>query len=382
VDTVVCNECRVLCGSAKEHMVRYHDVYFHNCAWIGPGDEIAPVIHPEWIDYQWVQTYCRNKGLKDETQLPGVWMSRIPPGVRAELNPYAYTAALDTAGMQMRFYINSGTAQVTLAATRNERLAEVWYGDVYHDVYSIGRTPVRISLAPPENIDRLRRLSQQRMYGFDPALVRIVLPWQSLPRLIDIQGNITPWPGDNRACKRMLAYGSSITQGAFSALPSGTYSMRTAHALGVECINLGFAGGAYCEPAMAAYIASREDWDFAVLELGINMITELDVQEFERRVYGFVPVIAKAHPRKRVFCIDMFASKQDERYAARSREYRHVVQRCCNQCGCDNVIYINGHGVLPDCHGLTADQLHPSPYGMERMAHNLTSIIRTFGMFS
>ena len=44
---------------------------------------------------------------------------------------------------------------------------------------------------------------------------------------------------------------------------------------------------------MADYIAGRDDWDFATLEMGINMIGDFDVEEFRSRVEYFIPKIGK-----------------------------------------------------------------------------------------
>mgnify|MGYP002555374518 FL=1 len=45
---------------------------------------------------------------------------------------------------------------------------------------------------------------------------------------------------------------------------------RNAQALGVDYLNLGFAGNALMEEEMANYLVSRRDWDFASVEMGIN----------------------------------------------------------------------------------------------------------------
>ena len=66
-------------------------------------------------------------------------------------------------------------------------------------------------------------------------------------------------------------------------MPSGW-----AQLLGVDLINLGFGGGACLEPEIADYIAGRQDWDFASLELGINLLRQVEPEEFARRVDYFV----------------------------------------------------------------------------------------------
>lgn len=54
---------------------------------------------------------------------------------------------------------------------------------------------------------------------------------------------------------RYLAYGSSITHGSSVVGPTETYAMRVARLLGMDLINLGFAGSAHFDDALATYIA-------------------------------------------------------------------------------------------------------------------------------
>src|SRR5690606_38413608 len=69
---------------------------------------------------------------------------------------------------------------------------------------------------------------------------------------------------------KMLAYGTSITQGAHATREHLTYASLTARRLGADLYNLGTGGSAFCENAMADHIADRNDWNLAVLCLSVN----------------------------------------------------------------------------------------------------------------
>ena len=151
------------------------------------------------------------------------------------------------------------------------------------------------------------------------------------------------------AGRRYLAYGSSITHGNNSLGATGTYAMRMARRLGVDLINLGFGGGAHCEPVLADYIAARDDWDFATLELGINMVTWLDTADFAERVRTFVRTIAEAHPDKWIFCIDMFPFHMDfDPEAERNHAYRAVVRETVAELALPRLVHIDGRDLLRD----------------------------------
>lgn len=54
-----------------------------------------------------------------------------------------------------------------------------------------------------------------------------------------------------------------------------------------DYLNLGFVRSACLEKILAEYIFSRKDWQFASLELGINMVGGYSELEVERRVDKF-----------------------------------------------------------------------------------------------
>jgi hypothetical protein len=192
-----------------------------------------------------------------------------------------------------------------LSCDKHPSIAEVWQGSFLIKWLPILTTPTEIVVRHPANLESLVALTEQHKLQFDARLTRVLLPWCPQTRLHVIEGQFSPPFPNQTPPKRFLAYGSSITQGASAVGPSGMYAHRTAQLLGVDFYNLGFAGGAHLEPAMADYIAERDDWDFATLETGINM-GHLGCEEFERRIEYFLEKITDAHPDKWIFCLGIF----------------------------------------------------------------------------
>jgi hypothetical protein len=127
---------------------------------------------------------------------------------------------------------------------------------------------------------------------------------------------------------------------------------------------------------MADYIASRQDWDFASIEMGVN-IPDVGDAEFARRVDYFVNRIAKAHPDQWLFCIDVFTHREDVSGSAHFAGYRRIVQEKVRSLNMPRVVYVAGQTILSSPQGLAADLVHPSPFGMEEMAQNLSRVMRT-----
>lgn len=85
--------------------------------------------------------------------------------------------------------------------------------------------------------------------------------------------------------------------------------------LSCDYINLGFAGSAHMERTMAEYIVSRKDWDFASIEMGVNMLgPEYSVELFEERVKEFVDIMAG--DSRPVFATSIFGFNEPEQKKA------------------------------------------------------------------
>ncbi|MDF1512591.1 MAG: SGNH/GDSL hydrolase family protein, partial [Anaerolineae bacterium] len=188
------------------------------------------------------------------------------------------------------------------------------------------------------------------------------------------QGDIRPPEVDQTPSRTYLAYGSSITHGNNSIGATGMFSRLTAEHLGVDFLNLGFGGGAHCEASLGRYIAGRDDWDFATLEMGINMVNWMDTPEFESRIRDFVTPIVQAHPDKWLFCIDMFPFEMDfDLNSDKNHTFRAAVRELVAELDTPKLVHIDGRDLLRDVRGLSADLLHPSPAGMAEIAQNLSA---------
>jgi len=308
----------------------------------------------------------------------GILMTRIPESLRMQLNEGVQTRAIMPAGCEMRFNLKSGEARIVLKANTGDKgIAEVYQGSFLFAHHFITDAASEIRVALPANLGKLRELAGLNNSPFDPALTRIVLPHRTAVRILQVEGNFALPENGQVPAGRYLAYGSSITHGAASIRPAGSYVMRTAQLLGVDLINIGFGGGAHCEEKMADYLAARQDWDFATLEMGINMVTTFEADEFRRRVEYFISKIAGAHPDKYMFCMDIFPFHIEFPGGDEKTEtFRKIVKDAAAAVKSAKVIHIDGRDILKSSAGLTVDLVHPSPAGMEEMALNLSGIIK------
>ena len=313
--------------------------------------------------------------LLDDPGGTGSICCRVPNDLRVTLNESAKNNALQASGCEIRFNLEGRRAVITLQSPEGPTLAEVYQGDYFSALHIVDAAPTRIVVERPDTEPVMRRVAPSDA-RFDTGLSRVVLPWRPSVRLISIEGETSLPRPEQTPDTRYLAYGSSITHGSTAVRPTGTYPSRTAEFLGTDLFNLGFGGGAHMEAGMADYIAGRDDWDIATLEMGINVVQSFDVDEFHRRVEYFVTTIADAHPDDWIFCIDIFPCLYDFMSVEKCGIFRSIVAERVSQLNRPKLVHIPGDAVLRSNNGLTVDLVHPAPGGFEEMARNLADIIR------
>jgi len=310
----------------------------------------------------------------------GYAMLRYPKAVADGLSVQGQAMNQCGSGTEIRFRIRSGSVRIRLstgesAQTRACASAEVFYGDIaagWTDcTKQIFETPTDIMIPPPENMEALERIHAEHKMLFSPRLVRVVLPGAKI-NIYEIEGDIEPPDPQDVPAKRFLAYGSSITFGSLCVPQAYTWVNRVAQNMGADLINMGLAGSARLEKCAADYIASRDDFDFATLEMGINVM-DLSDEEFERRVRYFISAIAGAHPDKIFFCMDVFFCYSDILGDKKAAAYRQIVRKVIGELKLPNTVYLDGSALLTSSRGVCGDLTHPSIYGVEEITANLTA---------
>lgn len=126
---------------------------------------------------------------------------------------------------------------------------------------------------------------------------------------------------------------------------------------------------------MAKWIAARDDWDVATLELGVNLLGRLDESEFRMRVREFLRMVAEAGSQRWIFVIDIFRSGRDLSGHAKQAGFRRVVRECVAELNHPRVVHLDGFELLQNLGGLSPDLVHPSPDGFQEIAARLDSAI-------
>ncbi len=252
----------------------------------------------------------------------------------------------------------------------------IYHGDFQYAWQMLNEGDTKITVMPFR--DESGILHRNR-YRFDPDLTRIILPPFVEVRVIDWEGEMEPARTEDVPAVKLLSYGSSITQGAYSVLGNGTYPAVLARELGVDVCNLGFGGGATLEPEMAEWIVSRTDWHFATLEMGINVF-HLSPDEFRERVRNFLAFFASDPLKRTVFTLDMLPASShftpNEEMIRKAATFNRIVREETVATGNPAMIALPYSSLLNRAADYSTDILHPAAHTFEKIGCGLAEMIR------
>ncbi|HEU0207039.1 MAG TPA: GDSL-type esterase/lipase family protein [Pseudolysinimonas sp.] len=160
--------------------------------------------------------------------------------------------------------------------------------------------------------------------GGDGSRARTVDVW--LPHAAEtiIHGAETDAPvdvGEPLDLPRWLHHGSSISHGQNADGPLGPWPQRAARRLGLDLINLGFAGNALLDPFVARAIAAQPA-DVITLKLGINVVNAdaMRARTFVPALHGFLDTVRMGHRATPIAVITAIACPEHETVPGPTRE--------------------------------------------------------------
>lgn len=179
---------------------------------------------------------------------------------------------------------------------------------------------------------------------------------------------------DNR--KRILVYGSSITQGASVSRPGMTYPARLSRKTNYEFLNLGLSGSAKMEPAVIDMIN-----DIPADAYILDCIPNSSAQIVEERALKMVRSIQRANPGKPIILLNTISretgfmdQKVGAMVAAQNRAVSLVAKQLIKERTPD-FYFIDTGGFLGADHEGSTDGVHPNDLGSSRFLEKLEPLI-------
>lgn len=309
---------------------------------------------------------------------------RVPPEVAEATSPSVARLSLFTAGACVRFATDA--KQIALITVLRERhvygtmtVNGVSSPEVYIETDGPVFTQAAILRPPFQEDNLIDPVMECRvpLPGEGMRTVCLYLPLCNGVRALYIglpKGSVPAAPRTRAIETPILFYGSSITQGMCAAMPGSCYSAILGRRLDAAVRNLGFAGSALGEKAIAEYIAEQEMSAF-ILDYDHNAPTPEHLKATHEPLFR---IVREKHPDLPVIMLTRpnFESNPEENTVRRDvvREtYENALAA-----GDKNVYFIDGETFYgPTERGLCyADDVHPNTLGFLRMADAVEPVLR------
>jgi lysophospholipase L1-like esterase len=312
---------------------------------------------------------------------------RLPLNPRYPLPPAVDDLANCTAGGQIRFQTNSSRlslkVRLTGMADMNHMPATGQCGfdcyigmpeeQMYYNTTKYDQTKKEYEFAIFEKMEAgLRNITlyfplyqgvEEVLIGLDPEADIIAPP----PYLSD---------------KRIVIYGTSITQGGCAARPGMAYTNILSRKLPVEFINLGFSGSGRGEPELAHIVSEIPNQALFVLDYEANCVSP---ELFQSTLPEFIRIFRSKHPKVPIVVLAQirFARELFDRELLELRQKRKRIQmetvNAFREQGDESIYFHDGEHLLgADFNECTVDGVHPTDLGFIRMAEQLAPVLKRY----
>ena len=307
----------------------------------------------------------------------GYRLYRFPLTLTAQMEKGAEYVSSYSTGIELRFKMKCDEVVLHLRAEAAEeaQVAYIYFGDFQGGWYCsskvIGQQDTEIQIARPKNMDVLKRISADESLGFNPEVVRVLLPYGRCI-FLGIEGEVKAPEKDDYPEKTYLAYGSSITHGSLALAAPYAYPFQISQKISCDYLNMGMAGSARLERILAEYLINRKDWDFISIEMGINMLHNYDEKTFEERVKGFLEIIAK--DERPVFVTSIFGYQGE--LQEKAMRFRKIVKKYAEKYTSDRFVFTDGLELLDCPYYVSEDLTHPSLAGIKCIADRWYEVMK------
>jgi len=180
-------------------------------------------------------------------------------------------------------------------------------------------------------------------------------------------------PEDYKITTPVVFYGSSITHGATTSRPGTSYPNLLSRRLNFDYLNLGFAGNALGEQAMAAFIAGLPKTAL-VCEYDHNSPNA----EFLRKTHEpFIARIRQESPELPIVLMSRPRARFNDEEEVKRREVVLETYENARASGDNNIYFVDGAGLLNIFGGDngTVDTIHPNDLGFTCIAKALGDVL-------
>lgn len=297
---------------------------------------------------------------------------RLPKKCEANMLEQGINMNRSALGVELRFALMDDEIEITLKGKDEDGMCFVYFGSVqaewFQSSYVIKANQDTIIKIKKAN-DAVKGINEAKGSIYPAEMVRILFNGTKV-QFKSKKGRTRVVPFN---AKTILFYGSSITANSITYIPMISYPSLIASSLKLDLRNVGFPGSCRMEKEVVDEISSFP-FDYAFIELGINIINEISLSEYKEKCTYLLKNITAS--KKQVFVTDIY-SYFNERCGVSDRKlssFRNSLKRLTKEY--DNVVYVSGKSLLKDRTNLCADLVHPDINGHLSIYGNLLKIMK------
>jgi len=178
--------------------------------------------------------------------------------------------------------------------------------------------------------------------------------------------------------KKIIIYGTSITQGGCASRPGMAYTNILSRRFNYEFINLGFSGNGRGEPEVAKIISKIKNPGLFVLDYEANSVS---CELFDKTLPDFIKILRKNNKNVPILVISIikhsesFGVNLERRMKGLEIQKKHIEH--FQKAGDKLLFFYNGEKLLgKDFYECTVDGIHPTDLGFYKIAESLTPVFK------
>lgn len=322
--------------------------------------------------------------LEEPFQVYGVFYEdgafrRLPEAVAETVNPGVLRLHWNTAGGRVRFRTDSPYIAVSVRLCHTNLYSHFCtVGSAGLDMYYEDEGRFFKSFIPPREVgDHFEYLIERKESTMRDILIN--MPTYSGVVSLHIglaEGAQLLPPKLLKSDKKVVFYGSSITQGACASRPGNSYEAILSRRFGFDYVNLGFSGNARAEDTIAKYIAELSmdvfvyDYDHNAPNLEHLKATHEKMFRAVREKHPDIPIVMMCRPKYYV-----------NEETARRMEIIRTTYNNARAAGDKHVYLLTGPELMALCgeDGLV-DGTHPNDFGFASMAKAVGDLMEREGI--
>lgn len=307
-------------------------------------------------------------------------MARFPSSIWNQTEAFAGSDTIRSSnGSEIQFVSDKSRVRVYLRSLVGRADLIQLMGNQVHLYQTLEEGKIHCLDLTIPNLEKNRHPSIRLDGGYSPNVYRIVSVGSTLAfhGIDSMGGNLRAPTAEELPKRTCLAYGSSITQ---SRASFHNYINTATQMLNASVLNLGMGGSCWVEPAIADFIAARNDWDFASFELGINMVNpDCNNKRFAEKVDYLLKTVTTKHPEKPIFLLTILQTGsyheiEQSNWLKDINEKNAILTEAAARYA-SNVTLVDGANLVPDFRGYQIDLLHPEPIAYVRMGLKLAELM-------